>query len=107
MKKFEIYSKKEKGENCWSWRLKIEGKEVACCNEFLSKEANRDSIKQIQTQKRSLKDLQVDIIGDIELSDEDLWEATVVYECPEDDPAYIEKHDDTTQTRGIAGSNNR
>ena len=99
---FEIYAKKDLGEKCWGWRIQADGNIVAECKDFNTKDQNQDIIKKILTGACSIKDdLHIDIDSRYL---EVIADAEVKYECLEDDPAHKEKGDDTTETRGFAGS---
>lgn len=104
----EIFSEKERGEECWSWCLKKDDKEIAKCNLFSEKEANRDYIKRIQAEEEGLEVIEVMEVLD-EKCDEStikewLLKAEIIYKDVEDDPAYKEKYDDNTEGKGIPGS---
>lgn len=68
----------------WYWRLFKGDCEIAVSSEgFISEDSLKIALERIGKETR---------------------ESKITWEHPEDDPAYQEKHDDRTETRGVPGS---
>ena len=83
-------------------------KEVAKCQLFSEKDANRDYIKRIQAQEEGLEVIEVMEIIDEEC-DEDMikeWllRAEIVYKDEGEDPTHQAKDADNTPPKGVPGS---
>ena len=104
----EIFSEKERGEECWSWCLKKDDAIVAKCQLFSEKDANRDYIKRIQTEEEGLEVLEIMEVLDEkcngDIIKEWLLKAEIIYKDEGEDPAHQAKDADNTQSKGVPGS---
>ena len=107
----EIFSEKERGEECWSWCLKKDDKEIAKCTQFTDKDTNRDNIKKIQAQEEEVDVEVLEIIEEDGIDKRKITELMVnvkeediCYKDLEEDPAHQVRHADNTPQRGVPGS---
>lgn len=107
--RFEIYKQEDQGEKCWYWRLVNEEEETIIRSKEPSfKGAIIASVKGIRQEGQIAvvregeePEVNVEVLEKICT---EIDEAEIIWQNPEDDPAYQEKHADRTETKGIPGS---